>query len=407
MVSLPRRVLHPLTARHNVDVDSAAARFQRRLVLLSLTVFAFVLDARSVVHAETRAFLSRSQFRKALQKPVSVSWTRRPLAEGIRQMSASRRVAILIDRNLDPGHPVTVSLRQVSFLSAIQQIAEKSEAGVSIVGNVLYVGPEATTSRLRTVIELLANGLADDSRTATNRRGLDLVRRRQLAWNDLDSPHEILNGIAERYGLKLQGTEAIPHDLWTGVTIPDANAVEQLMLVLAQFDSAFEFNDDLSAIRVAPMPESPTLERVWSLRTATLRQRAADAAQRWPDISADLKGTRLAAKGTFEQLEQIDRLLNPQRYAAETPPRQSGGELRFTARLRGSLLALIKGIDERSDLTFEFDEDELRSAGVRLDRQIDTELKNASVEELCETLLAGTGVSYEISDRTVHLTPAR
>ena len=71
--------------------------------------------------------------------------------------------------------------------------------------------------------------------------------------------------------------------------------------------------------------------------------------------------------------------------------------------------ALLKelGAPARGKLTFEYDAEEFKSAGIDLDRLIAVEVKDATIETLLKATFDPLGVTFEIVDRTVKLKPAK
>ncbi|MFP6763754.1 MAG: hypothetical protein VB858_09050, partial [Planctomycetaceae bacterium] len=135
---------------------------------------------------------------------------------------------------------------------------------------------------------------------------------------------------------------------------------------------------------------------------------AEDVQRRFRSLPQRLDGSRLSMTGTVEQLEDVDRLLYPERYRPRTNPRSPvPGQLSFTLEIRGRLGSLLKGIAAKSDIDFEYDPAALTDAGIQLDRNVEIRMKNASLKELCEALFKDSRIDWEIDGHTVTLTPLR
>jgi hypothetical protein len=364
-------------------------------------------------------YLTGSQFEDALNQSVSLSWQDRPLRSGLRQLSESREVAVLLDRRIDPEQTLTLGLTRLSLLDILKTIATECGSGVSVVGNTVYIGPAKTAARLRTLVELRSRELVGENAVAGTKRSFELLRRDRLAWQDLDRPADIVESVCREAGLQIEASPApvskataespklVPHDLWAEASIPHATVTEKLILILAQFDLSFEWEAAATRVRLVPLPDSPTLQRVWASLTRTKRARVSEILPQLRGLPHELRGSQLAVTGTVEQLEEVDRLVYPERYAKRTVPRPTGtGKLNLTFEIRAQLGSLLKALPEKSDIRFEYDAAALTSAGVRLDRGVEMKMKNASLEELCEALFKDSGIAWKINGRKVTLTPA-
>jgi hypothetical protein len=363
-------------------------------------------------------YLTGSQFEKALSQPVSISWQERQLRSGIRQLSESREVAVLLDRRVDPEQTLTLGLSKLSLQDILATIATECGAGISVVGNAVYIGPAKTAARLRTLVELRSRELVGENAVAGTKRSFELLRRATLTWQDLDRPADIVTAICHEAGLQIDTgstpgltaspteQQTIPHDLWAEATIPRATITEKLILVLAQFDLSFEWQPAATRIRLVPMPENVTIRRTWPRLTRTKRTRVSKILPQLRGLPHDLRGSQLEVTGTVEQLEDVDRLIYPERYAKRTVTRPAGGKLNFTFEIRAQLGSLLKALPEKSDIRFEYDAVALTDAGVKLDRGVEMKMKNASLQELCEALFKDSGITWKISGHTVTLTPA-
>lgn len=363
-------------------------------------------------------YLTGSQFEDALSQLVSLSWQERPLRSGLRQLSESREVAVLLDRRIDPEQPLTLGLSKLSLLDILKTIATECDGGISVVGNTVYLGPAKPATRLRTLVELRSNELVGENAVAGTKRSFELLRRSSLIWQDLDRPSDIVSASCREAGLQIgagagpgavpptSSPKTIPHDLWAGASIPHATITEKLVLLLAQFDLSFEWQAAATQIRLVPMPENVAMRRTWPSLTRAKRTRVSKILPQLRGLPHDLRGSQLEVTGTVEQLEDVDRLIYPERYARRTVPRPAGGELNFTFEIRAQLGSLLKALPEKSDIRFKYDAAALTDAGVKLDRGVEMKMKNASLQELCEALFKDSGIAWKISGRTVTLTPA-
>ena len=64
-------------------------------------------------------------------------------------LSRAQRVAVLIDRRVDPNQKLDLQLSGVPMDAALQQIADRCGLGVSRLGAVVYLGPPPAADHLR------------------------------------------------------------------------------------------------------------------------------------------------------------------------------------------------------------------------------------------------------------------
>ena len=71
------------------------------------------------------------------------------------------------------------------------------------------------------------------------------------------------------------------------------------------------------------------------------------------------------------------------------------------------LTAIIKTLSSPSGagLTFKYDEEELKHAGIKLEQRITLNVKNATIETLLTKAFESTGLAFERHGKTVHLFP--
>ncbi len=348
-----------------------------------------------------------AKFRAELDRSMSASWSNVSLRSIFRRISDQRKVAILLDRRIDPTPELEIDIANLSLLAAIEHIATQSSAAVSVVGNTLYVAPPARAARLRTLVELQSIELFKESSTLSKRRYFNLVNRQMFHWNDLDQPSELLRRIAKTYKLEIHGLDLIPHDLWAGATLPKVNAIEALSLVLIQFDRTFTWTKRMRGIRVVPIPAKIAIEKKYVPRGTT----SVAAVRKWTaairGLQAEPKGGVVVVRGTVEQHEILSDLLRPREKRKKSVGSAGPTPLHrrtFTYRTRNvPIRAIMRELEKKSGMVFTFDHNALASAGIDLDKKISIELRNASAEKLLEEIFGRLGLTFSIDNLTVTL----
>ena len=96
-------------------------------------------------------------------------------------------------------------------------------------------------------------------------------RSTTLQWPDLQSPQAILDNISQNYRFEIYGSEQVPWDLWAHATIPQTSVIEQLTLVLIQFDLTFQWQNEGSEVHLVPIPRDDYAQLQQKVRIPSAR----------------------------------------------------------------------------------------------------------------------------------------
>ena len=363
---------------------------------------------KPVAAAPATDFLTGPKFHLELEQATSGSWTNVELRSLLNKLAIERHVAIVLDRRIDPTVQRPIDIVNRSLKDGLREIAHKAAADISVPDNVVYFGPRAAVNRLRTLIELRSADLQSKTNPVRDSRRTELTRPQTFAWDDLETPGDILQRIADRHHLSLKRPELVPHDLWAGNTLPGVTAAGALSLVLIQFDLTFAWVDGGQGIELMPIPEHVVLER----RPRAKGRSAADTlkliGERFPDLDAKLDGADVLVRGMLEEHEAVAALLNPSSTKKPAGPvaaplRQRNFTLTFK---RAPVRDVMKKLEE-SNVVFVYDAAALKAAGVNLDQTVDLELNKATADEFFKALFSPLKLSFEIDNLTVKLTPKK
>jgi hypothetical protein len=346
-----------------------------------------------------------------LDRPFAATWENVNLRNIARRISATRHVAILLDRRLDPTCEHSLTAPDEPLRSFLDRLAERVGGMRTVAGNSVYLGPPAAARNLRTLIWLRQQELAADNIPRVRR--FDLMQTATFTWEDLAQPADLVRRQAAESQLELQGLEHVPYDLWAGAVIPEATATQVLSLILIQFDLTFEWTDNGNGIRIVPVPGRVALERAHlSAPGQTAEAALAHWRQSLPDLEARIVDDEVLVRGTIEEHETIERLRRPPSRTAPPPAPRRLKPLkleRYTLRIRETpLRALLEKLSEPAygQLVFDYDAEALARAGINLDQRVTFEVKTATIEQLLEAALKPVGLTFELDDRTARLKPA-
>ena len=331
------------------------------LVGLRLVVATTVAWQCAALYAGQVNWATGLALQKQLAEPVDIYWANNPLRQAIGNLSQTRRVAVLIDRRVDPGRELNVSLKGVPLESALRQIARPRGLDVSRFGNVLYLGPAAAADRLNAV----STEFKEEIRRLPSAVRRKYFLRKKLAWEDLAEPREILEILGRRSGLAIDRLDRVPHDLWAAADLPPISLAGRLTLIAFQFDLTFKISADGVRLELVPLSENVPETSDAEHRAATPRKKPTSK----PPV--DLERLR------------IDRLV-----VQEKP-----------------LGAVLGQLARQLDLELRIDREAIAAAGISLDQRVSVKVENATVDELFRGLLRDTRLTFSRRRRVVEIVP--
>jgi len=319
---------------------------------------------------------------------VGIHWGSNPLRGALTRLSRDQGVAVFLDRRVDPDRLIEFSAQGKDLRRLLQDLAAHVEQGACRVGPVVYIGPKRTASVLATVVAAKES----ESRRLPSAMQSRLRRAKPLRWPELTTPRELIDGLATEVGLTMEGVERIPHDLWPEVDLPPLTFAQRMSLVLAGFHMTFEYGQGGSTIRLAPMPETASVERTYPLRRGHADVMAV-LSRRFPNASITAKAGRINVIGTVEEHEAIERVLDgrPERPTPAKPP--SGGQTVYTLKIEGPVGKIASGLAKQLGLQIEFDQ----GATDKFNELVSLDVNEVSLEELLDALLSPAGLSYELT----------
>jgi hypothetical protein len=338
-----------------------------------------------------------------LAKTVNITWEGNPLRQALTDLSRAQGVAVLIDRRVDPGRKLDLSLEQVRLGAALQDIARRQGLGVSRVGPVAYFGPPGVAARLRTVTALRTNDVGRLPPTA----GRLWLASRPMAWKDFATPRELLTQLAEQNGLVLHGLQPVPHDLWAAADLPPLTLVQRLTLIAVQFNLTFEVAADGKTVTLVPLPDDVAIVRSYDggrQPQEVARQYAALA----PNAQIKVVGPQIQVRGLLEDHEW---LASPTRAGKPPPrpPRRDAPEVRFDNVVvrEAPVGRVLQDLAKRANLDLRIDRQGLAAAEISLDQRVSINLQNVTVDELIEEVVKSTRLRWSRRGNVLEIGPAR
>lgn len=359
----------------------------------------FTISAQA---ADSPTFLTGSEFQQQINRPLLVNRDLTPLREFLERLSEERRVAIVIDRRIDPDQLVAVDLQSPYFDTGIEELV-RPFGGMTLIANSVFVTLPDTAKTLQTRVILAEQALEEVLKKDLGRK-LDLSRRKSISWNFAASPRDILTNIATGYRITIENPDAIPYDQWAAGRIPAANAVEGLMLIATQFNCDLQWIDS-TRVRLIPEAPSPQVTIEHTLRKMTSQQGLNLIRERFPDIQVETRRDRLLVTGLHEQQQEIGVLLGNRagRTRPVSPKSTPLTSRRFTLRMQNRPFIELVQVFEKQGVQVQRDNTALEEAGVDLNTKISLELENATIYRLLDDACRPLGLSYRVDGARIEL----
>jgi hypothetical protein len=320
----------------------------------------------------------------------------------------------LLDRRVDPSQSVELTQAQTPLRDIVSALAQKVEAEMTVVGNVVYVGPRDSVNKLRTLVELRSIELSKLSSGATpgkspwRNRPVPLTQKKTFVWRDFDRPRDILKQVADKFHIEFDGLEKVPHDLWAAGSLPQVSATEARSLLLVQFGSTFEFVPDRAAVRIVPIPPRVVIERSYAL-PASPAETVREAREKFGDAEFVARGTKLIVQATIEQHAEIAEWLKPGGSkpikSAANKPSKLLSERRFELKQRNAPIGDVIKTFIAFGVKIEYDPERFADAGISLATTIDIDVKDVSAEKLFRDHFEPLGIEVTIDGEMMRLRP--
>lgn len=346
-------------------MQTPQGRFLKRHRLLAIAMLLALPSSGGTANAANHvAWVTGQAFRQRLGQPVDILWSGNPLREAIASLSHAQKVAILIDRRVDPGQKIEITIKGAPMDAALQVIAEKYSLGVAQLGPVVYIGPQAAADRLEPAAAAFQKAIERLPKAAQRR----FSTPKAIAWDDLATPRELLKQLAEQAGVELVGLERVPHDLWAAADLPPLSWADRMILIAYQFDLTFAISSGGAKLELVPLPDN--------LPSPPEKRKVASE-------------PRPAAKSTpTPSSTSIDRV-RIQRMSVQSEP----------------LGRVLRQLAERLGLELKIDEQAIQQAGISLDQPVSATVENATIDDLLRELLKSTGLAFRRRQNVVEIRP--
>ena len=225
----------------------------KRSLLIYSAVF-LALRAGAIAQAQVSGKTPPAQ----LATEVRLSCADTPLRKTLVNLGEANRVAVFVDRRVDPSREVTLAHDKAPVWVVLGALARQGGAECVFLGNLVYVAPAGRAKELAGVACL---------KRSEARRLPDAIRRRllvekTLSWDGLTTPKDLLKQWEAKTGVDTSPIqEALPHDLWVKGSFPKMAPADMLTAILFGFDLTFRVSEDGRRVLPEKLPSEETLRR--------------------------------------------------------------------------------------------------------------------------------------------------
>jgi hypothetical protein len=358
------------------------------------------LTAGGTARAADGAWLAGDALKQALTQRVAVAWSNVAARRAIEDFSRTQRVAVVLDRRIDPDQKIELSFGDVSLAEAFQRVASRMDVGTATVGPIAYFGPQSAARRVATVAALENEAVSRLPSSAKAR----WLQAKAWKWEDLARPRELVEEAARENGIVVENPKQIPHDLWGAADLPPLPLTTRLTLVLCQFDLTFEPAKDGASIRLVPMPEKPVIQRDYSVAGSAAETVAKlKKTELLADAEISVASGKVVVRGRQEDQEIVSELL-----AGRTARRTTvteGRKVYSMPRADAPVSKLLETIGRQLNLEIQIDRPAVAAAGISLEKSVQVDVKDVSADQLLKTVLEPAGLTYERRGDVVEVKP--
>jgi hypothetical protein len=337
---------------------------------------------------------------QALSQPIGITWNERALRDGLRRLSLETRVAIFLDRRIDPDQEPSVQKPPLPLEILLHEIAATASARTSRFGSVMYLGPQEAADELATIAALRRQEIA---KLSTDRQGA-LLASRSMQWEELTEPRQLVERMCREGQLQLENAEQIPHDLWPAAEFPPMPWSDRLTLVLAGFSLTFELDVSGRSLHLTPITTGNVIEHRYS-PVGSAANLSVQLKRVLPDAKIRVEQGQIIVTSRQEDHEKTQRLLAGQPIRAAAPAKakaaRPAGELLLTLTVSAQPAgAVVRKVAEALGKRLSYDE----AVVEKLKMPITLDLKDATPEHLLDATLRPLGLSHQLTEKELIVT---
>ena len=360
---------------------------------LILTILILLVPSTLASQQPPSATLSNANFQKQLNTPISAHWDL-PLSNIIQSIRETQNVVVFLDQRIDPQQSIQFKIQDTKLTTALDQLAMQCNSRVSMVRNVVYIGPVKTTQWLATVAEIQA----ENHRRRPGPETTHLFQPQTTQWNRLSQPRVIVEHVADSIRTQVTNLELIPFDLWDQNSLPALPFAHRFTLLLAGFNLTYQVNADHS-ITLVPFPEQAKIQKTFVKPVGAAN--LARIKSSFPKLEILANTDQLVVRGRWEDIERLDQLLRGK--TVTTPVNGATSMQVYTLTVTNQTIQdVLKAIaaNEKLELTA------TPGAMQRWSERITLTAKELPLTELLKQVVQQGQLQFEVDEKQLRITVA-
>ena len=352
--------------------------------MISKILITFMLVASYAQEPSVPWLKGPSFERTARKNAVSADWVQAPLGSQLRSFSSAQRVAVFLDRRIDPNQLVDLRSADLTLEQFLWSVADKFDLGVCEVENVFYLGPKEVAAVLPVLIDELTARVSECKATAVQKKAMASPYKL-----DEPSPFEPIvafRHIAELHQVKILDDSSLSMDLWRGTNLPEMPALVCMSLIVVGFDRWLDVKEN-GDVSVVEFPKAATLTRSFK-GNGNLKTLTEQLKKEFPQLRVNLERGAIQVSASPDELSDVGRWL----VAQQRPTSSASSEKRFTLKTMATRGNILGSIANQLSIKLRVDES-LKST---LDERIEIDVNGVSLQDLLRKTLEGSNIDYLI-----------
>ncbi len=341
-------------------------------------------------------WLSGPQLNQGLKRKISLSWSATPLRDSLRNLSRQQKIAVFLDRRVDPGQLIELQTDLLPIEEIFFIIADKADIAVCRMGNLFYFGPRAEVAGLRWIRQ---SHIENAKKLPASSRRI-LFSPGSISWTQLSQPHDVLINLTDESEITL-GDVNVEHDLWPAYDLPPLILLDRLLVLTYGFNQYLKLSAEDDRIRVESTNQSSPPQRVRDQFKCDLTKAKFDRIASQYSASSKLANGRVELEGQPLEIYELRRKLLTARAQrlTKSSTKQLHDKTRVSLKTNVPIQRLLDQVAAKMGVELEYSPD----IAPILENRVEINVTKVTYSELIRKSLEGTGIQFELTENALVL----
>jgi hypothetical protein len=333
-----------------------------------------------------------------LQGRLTANWQGQQLQAVLQRIAETQGVSLWVDRRVDPQHIVNAQFTNAQLSAVLDQILIDAHLSWAMWDKIIYIGPREAAPEMATLAAVARQALG---KLPASRRA-NWMKAKAVKWPRLSDPRDVLAGWLADAEIEIKNPEVLSHDLWDAAHLPPLPLVDRVVLLLLGYDKTCRISASGQAVEIIPIAR-PVLITEEYQPGRQMRELLA-AFRDDPTVVLNRQGNRVAITGRWEDQLRARQILKGSQPNPETPVARQGRaqEQRFSLKLENQPVnKVLDQLAGQLGLAVNWQSD----AQSRREHLTSCEIKDGTLEDLLDGVLAPVGLSYSLEGTQLTIMP--